>query len=351
MEIGISTGREMEVGSMSSSRFARILAVAVVMATGVFVAGVKAALETVTSIRNLGEVTSQLNGSAVIQDEVPNSAPGTYNHSISATSGNVTIRSSIDSFIPDTRGDSVHLYYKVQASGTLAEGQAWKGSASLHFVLDIDVVDHPLTVAYTMNRRGFPGEMDTVYNEEMVLEPGESIQEDIKINVEFDKEFPGDSTIYELAEFGLRITPLIYVDIRPQTCPNELNLRSTDLLEVAVLGNWNFEATGILRDSIALSRAGIPAAVSPLSTNIEDVATPFEGDDCVCHTLKNDGYLDLTMEFDTKELVRVLKLRKLGDGETIPLILTFKNWDGAEYKGADCVLIQKKLKPEKKKKK
>ena len=59
------------------------------------------------------------------------------------------------------------------------------------------------------------------------------------------------------------------VDIKPQSCPNPLNVGKKGVLPVAVLGNDDFDVTDIDPSSVRL--AGVP----PLRSSLEDVATPL----------------------------------------------------------------------------
>jgi len=71
------------------------------------------------------------------------------------------------------------------------------------------------------------------------------------------------------------------------------------------------------------------------------VATPFDGELCDCHEFEGDGYLDLTLKFDTSELVQTLNLNKVA-GETISLLLTGKlkeEYGGSPIEGQDCVRV------------
>lgn len=136
----------------------------------------------------------------------------------------------------------------------------------------------------------------------------------------------------------------VYVDIKPGSCPNPLNLKSKGVLPVAVLGTADFDVTTIDPETVRLALAvgeGEPY-VSPLRWSIEDVATPFEGELCECHDLNGDGYLDLSLKFDTQELVITLDLEAYA-GETIPLILIGnlfgENGDGLPIIGSDCIRI------------
>ena len=133
----------------------------------------------------------------------------------------------------------------------------------------------------------------------------------------------------------------VSVDIKPGSCPNPLNLKSKGVLPVAVLGTEDFDVTKIDPLTILLSREGVEEGVAPIRSDYEDVATPFEGELCDCHNLNGDGYLDLTLKFETQLLVETLGLGEVA-GETIPLTLTGnlrETEDGTPIEGKDCVLI------------
>ena len=139
------------------------------------------------------------------------------------------------------------------------------------------------------------------------------------------------------------ITKQVPVDIKPGSCPNPLNVKSKGVLPVAVLGTEDFDVTTIDPATIKLSREGIEDSVSPIRWSYEDVATPFEGELCDCHELTGDGYMDLSLKFDTQELVNALKLNEV-PGETIELTLTgsFKEeYNGIPIEGKDCMWVLK----------
>ena len=93
------------------------------------------------------------------------------------------------------------------------------------------------------------------------------------------------------------------VDIKPTSCPNPINTKSNGVTPVAILGTLDFDVTQI--DPVTVTLAG----ASPLRWDWEDVATPFEPytgkEDCDldCNTLGPDGYLDLTLKFNTQEIL------------------------------------------------
>jgi len=132
----------------------------------------------------------------------------------------------------------------------------------------------------------------------------------------------------------------VSLDIKPGSCPNPLNVKSKGVLPVAVLGTEEFDVTTIDPLTIRLSREGIEEGVAPIRLSYEDVATPFEGELCDCHDLDGDGYMDLTLKFDTQEIVGALG--DVDDGDELVLTLTGKTFDGVSIVGEDCILILKK---------
>ena len=136
------------------------------------------------------------------------------------------------------------------------------------------------------------------------------------------------------------VTP-VFVDIKPGSCPNSFNVKNNGVLPVAVLGTMDFDVTTIDPGTIRLTREPVDCFVQPIRWSCEDVATPFEGELCDCHDLNGDGYMDLTLKFDTQELVSCLALEELA-GETIPLTLTGnlkEEAGGTPITGEDCVRV------------
>ena len=132
------------------------------------------------------------------------------------------------------------------------------------------------------------------------------------------------------------------VDIKPQSCPNPLNVESKSVLPVAILGTEEFDVTTVDPALVLLE------GVAPLRWAMEDVATPFEPftgkeacDDCT--TEGADGYLDLTFKFDKQAIVDALG--EVEDGECVVLHLTGNLKDesgGTAIVGEDVVRILKK---------
>ena len=136
----------------------------------------------------------------------------------------------------------------------------------------------------------------------------------------------------------------VFVDIKPGSCPNPLNIGQKGVLPVAILGTEEFDVASIDPASIRLSKEGIDGEVATLRWSYEDVATPFEGELCDCWDLNGDGYMDLTIKFKAQEVVNTLELDE-NAGETIPLTLKGNlvgagPEEGTPIQGQDCVRIK-----------
>ncbi|MCK4790069.1 MAG: thrombospondin type 3 repeat-containing protein, partial [Desulfobacteraceae bacterium] len=141
-------------------------------------------------------------------------------------------------------------------------------------------------------------------------------------------------------------TTPVNIDIRPGSCPNPFRLPNTDKknegkLPVAVLGTEDFDITTVDPMTIRLTREGVDGDVEPVRWSYDDVATPFEGKLCDCHDLSGDGYLDLTLKFERKQLASELNLYDAA-GQTIPLTIIGNLNDGTPIRGEDCVGIKVK---------
>ena len=134
----------------------------------------------------------------------------------------------------------------------------------------------------------------------------------------------------------------VSLDIKPQSCPNPLNVKSERVLPVAILGTYDFDVTQIDPASIRL------VGVAPLRSSLKDVATPFEPlvgkeDAYACNDFGADEFMDLTLKFDTQEVVEALG--KVEDGEVLVLTLIgvlLEEFGGTPIEGADVVVILEK---------
>ncbi len=131
----------------------------------------------------------------------------------------------------------------------------------------------------------------------------------------------------------------VSVDIKPQGCPNPINVKSRGVLPVAILGTADFDVTTI--DPVSIRLEGI----APTRSALEDVATPFEPLDGFvnasdCTDQGSDGFTDLTLKFDTQEIVSALG--GVQDGDVLILTLVGELSDGTPIQGEDVVVIKKK---------
>ena len=147
----------------------------------------------------------------------------------------------------------------------------------------------------------------------------------------------------DIAESTLTILPkpatVVAVDIKPGGCPNPVNTKSSGVLPVAILGTEDVNVLDIVPTSIRL------AGVEPLRDSLEDVAAPVsDSNDCNCIKAGPDGFLDLTLKFETQAIVEAIG--DVNDGDILTLPLTGVLYDPIPFEtpieGADCILIKGK---------
>ena len=145
----------------------------------------------------------------------------------------------------------------------------------------------------------------------------------------------------------------IFIDVKPQSCPNTVDLNGNDVLPVAILGTDTFDVFDV--DVMAVTLLG----VEPIDFSYEDVSTPvgMDAENCECTDAGPDGYLDIVLRFDTQEvagameeLAEVLEIQ-IEDGQLMPVIL-FEGtvpdpedpdtFDDIDRLGYDCVIIRQK---------
>jgi len=124
------------------------------------------------------------------------------------------------------------------------------------------------------------------------------------------------------------------LDIKPQSCPNPLNVGDMGVLPVAILGTSGFDVSQIDPASIQLE------GVAPADWSTQDVATPIpdSDDSCFCHALGPDEFVDLVLHFTAQEIVSALG--SYSNWEMRALTLTGEMINGTPIEGKDCVRIQ-----------
>jgi hypothetical protein len=131
----------------------------------------------------------------------------------------------------------------------------------------------------------------------------------------------------------------VFVDIKPQSCPNPINVGANGTLAVAILGTSSFDVTTVNPSSVKLQ------GVSPLRSALEDVATPFTGalvSATACTTAGPDGFPDLVLFFDKQAVSAALG--PVTNGQVLVLKLTgnlLPGFGGTAISGQDVVVINK----------
>ena len=126
------------------------------------------------------------------------------------------------------------------------------------------------------------------------------------------------------------------VDIKPTSCRNPLSTRKRGRLPVAILGTGDLDVADIDVSTVRL------VGVAPERSDIDDVAAPFlpytgKSDAFDCTTDGPDGFDDLTLKFDQRDVVDALG--GVSDGDVLVLPLTATLTDGTEIRGEDVVVI------------
>jgi len=149
---------------------------------------------------------------------------------------------------------------------------------------------------------------------------------------------------------------VVYLDIRPWSSKNPLNVKSRGVLAVAIIGTELLDVRDIDPPTIRLARdetegrdATVEGYVAPIRWGYVDISTPLEEEHFSCIELDPDGYEDFIMLFRTQSVVRAIG--EVSDGEKVVLSITGYFADGAEFEGEDFVTILKKDKGKEKKEK
>lgn len=128
----------------------------------------------------------------------------------------------------------------------------------------------------------------------------------------------------------------VAVDIKPGSCPNDMDLQSTRFLPVAIVGTGDFDVTDVDPASVLLE------GMAPLRWSLGDAATPFrpfmgKQGPFDCTVVGPDGRVDLILQFSRRSVL--LALGPVNAGDVRVLRLTGSRRDGTEFVGEDVVLI------------
>lgn len=172
------------------------------------------------------------------------------------------------------------------------------------------------------------------------------------ITAKFDKGLPEPVVGSDYPEYGGDLSWIIIsikgpeyvevpVDIKPGSCPNPVNVVSKGVLPVAILGTEKLDVTQIDPETILLN------GVKPLRWAFEDVGTPYspckgKWDAYACNEYGPDGYMDLSLKFDTQAFVA--SLGEVDDREVVTVPLSGYLKDGTPIQGEDVIVILAKAK-------
>jgi hypothetical protein len=131
----------------------------------------------------------------------------------------------------------------------------------------------------------------------------------------------------------------IPLDVEPRECPTWINYHVGWTLNAAILGTSDFDVRTIDPDTVRL------AGVEPTRSSFADVATPyvpFVGRvNCStdCTRQGRDGFLDMSIRFNHRDVVRALGT--VYNGQCLVITITGNTYDGRPFIGEDVVLIRK----------
>jgi hypothetical protein len=138
-------------------------------------------------------------------------------------------------------------------------------------------------------------------------------------------------------------TQIVPVDIKPGLCPNPLEVSKRGEVSVAILGTDTLDVRQIRRDSVRLEE------IIPVGSSLGDVARPYKlytwqvsGEkvkEDSCTDKGPDGKLDLVLQFDKEDLLKVLG--KVRDGDVRVVRINAWHKSGARLVGQDVVVIVK----------
>jgi hypothetical protein len=144
--------------------------------------------------------------------------------------------------------------------------------------------------------------------------------------------------------------PAVAVDIKPESCPNPLNVKDKGLIAVAIVGTPVLDVSQVDPASVTL------AGISPLRWDVEDSAIPYEpylgkqgAYDCLEYKAGkkgvHDGIPDLTLQYKAQELLAALGDVNDGDVLVLPLEGYMRDeFGGGAILGEDVVVIVEKTK-------
>lgn len=138
---------------------------------------------------------------------------------------------------------------------------------------------------------------------------------------------------------GFTVSSMLAMDIKPQSCPNPLNVGAQGVLPVALLGTDDLDVMDVDTSTILLE------GVAPLRCEFIDEAEPLIREEpCDCWEKGPDGFGDMVIKFDMQKIVAALG--DVNDGDVKELTLTAELLDGTEIEASDCAVVVAKAGPQ-----
>ena len=165
----------------------------------------------------------------------------------------------------------------------------------------------------------------------VVVIEGESIGEEEGLNLD-----DGSFTCEEEPQPGDEIE--VDIDVRPGSCPNNVNIRSHGKLEFAILGSDDLDVDDIQNSSVRIEGA---RAIDAKERDVAGGDRDEDDDHCECERSGKDGINDLVFRINTQDLVRELLEDDddLERGDCVTVTVTGRLEDGTRFRGEDVVRI------------
>ncbi|MCZ6654394.1 MAG: hypothetical protein O7D91_15375, partial [Planctomycetota bacterium] len=154
---------------------------------------------------------------------------------------------------------------------------------------------------------------------------------------------PGQSCVDgECVEQGQQQTLIV----KQGACPAPVNPTGNGIVPILLVGDFDFAAEKVVRDSLKLRLCGHPDGpyMTPLAsfTRVKDINHPYAQDvecgGCMCNDdQSSDGIDDLSMKFRAREFSTVLGLTP--DSAQVTLELSGVLENGTPFSARDCILI------------